>query len=1174
MLNPSDVYVSGGSNNLLACWTDKVTKYDASSFYNWEQDNLPLHDLDERTHLLWEKLGHPTSALTGMSFIVSADATSSCNPLYFTTLSACIDALPEVINYPILVEVASFGNLGGLNLSNKSFGPNGALEIINRNCAFQGGGTPNNDGYQTDILDSDASNGLVSALIPSFVTGNSLNSPGGFLATSVNRTLSAVPTIALDSLRARLFIKDENGNDIYISSSVGSEYLDTRFSNPYVFSKRNDRDFNRLTAALSSTLTPFNTSPTENIDLSSIVFEAFDKTPNTEMATYDVSTLDYIQNADIVWGSTGNYPPFALVPPFGTIPITETVKTAAGSVYFNNLDYIKVNNCDGPIYLRNFNVDAKHLRDNGIEIVNSRLVLERTAVSRANKAGLYSSNSDIALTRGFIGYRNYELINSQRTGTPFSTKRISYQTQDNYGAGIYALNSTINLSSTYERDLSENLKFVTTDLSSIYSDYLNNRLFSSIVIPKPTTEEIYCLSRNDIGIHSINSNIIGGNSELIDGVTSHTNGSQLTCELNTEAGMKLENSVLDYAGRVALDGNYFGLYSVNSTNSLNTIAARYNQSIGIKLVNSNLDYNKDLFLPAQGDNPANVESWKKSQIACIQNGQDIICDNSNVEPLYTSSMPSIYGMVYTSGCFGKADNSDKLLPSVYLTGGSNADFVHAHMVRDPGAGNTLTSQYGLLAHIEDQSTMTVRGSTSAANVFLGPATRNDSVNVAGIYVSNDSNFKVQGPTTIGRFGVDVLAEDNSNVEFTPHQDNNGSLLVSSFDLSNPANHTMVELHSTRSCLVANRNSNILMENLGDYQDKWINGAYASAITGPYDYANSDYSTYASAGYMQFYPNANSTDGAVISNPTNVASNNQYVFQSDGTDVTPYYLIHQIGNAITGISTGGMCVRAVENSLIQANNVHFPTTWHNTSGVIYDLEGTSPLPGDNCTRLFIWNIADNSMLKASYLTVSGLHPRDAGVEYQGPSGTWGVSAAPSSTPDTSSLSVLDYYGQATDNPFGKATAENFGPFRLYFSTDPAADFMVASGTNRLEGFARQVFAQGYNFSGNLIASSSDDFEASSQYLSVLQRNEAGNIHPSGFYYASAMVASPDTIKAVLDDSALNTFANAKHNTVGKSGLAKVVEGYYAVSAFGGDSYNDYAYGTGVASINNFDLKKDN
>lgn len=120
MLNPSDLYVSGGSNDLLVCWTDKVTKYDASSFYNWEQDNLPLHDLDERTHLLWEKLGHPTSSVGGFTFIVSADATDSCNPLVFTTLSGCIAALPEVINYPILIEVASFGNLGGIDLSNKA----------------------------------------------------------------------------------------------------------------------------------------------------------------------------------------------------------------------------------------------------------------------------------------------------------------------------------------------------------------------------------------------------------------------------------------------------------------------------------------------------------------------------------------------------------------------------------------------------------------------------------------------------------------------------------------------------------------------------------------------------------------------------------------------------------------------------------------------------------------------------------------------------------------------------------------------------------------------------------------------------------------------------------------------------------------------------------------------
>ena len=368
-----------------------------------------------------------------------------------------------------------------------------------------------------------------------------------------------------------------------------------------------------------------------------------------------------------------------------------------------------------------------------------------------------------------------------------------------------------------------------------------------------------------------------------------------------------------------------------------------------------------------------------------------------------------------------------------------------------------------------------------------------------------------------------------------------------------------------------------MNNVGDYQQFWPTGAYASGINATYDYANANYLTYASGGFVQFYPNANIAHADVVGSPAGVllTGTNAYSFRdAPGDQPVKYNFLHTFGNDISGISTGGMCVRALEGSLVQADNVHFPATWDNCSGYMYDLEGNAPLPGPNCTRLFIWNIADNSTLKASYITVKGKHPRDSG--YVGPSGTWGnASGAPSGTPDTGTLSVLDYYGQSTTNPYGKsASGENFGAFRLYFSTDPASNFMVASGTNPLEGIARQLFAQGYSFSGNLIASSSDDFVASSQYTSVLQRDANGVIQTSGFYYPSSMMAGATTIKAVLDDSALNAFANAKHNTVGKSGLAKVVEGYYATIAVGGDSYNDYTYGKGLASINNFDLKKDN
>ena len=245
MLNPSDVYVSGGSDKLLVCWTDKVTKYDASSFYNWEQDNLPLHDLDERTQLTWEKFGHPTSALTGMSFIVSADASDSCSPLYFTTLSACVAALPEVINYPILVEVASFGNLGGLEISNKSFGPNGALEIINRNCSF--GGAIDVNGSAMSVQQPDHT---YSPLGPTQIYLASAITPAGSISATAHHGISAVPSLAFDAQTARIYSNNE-----FISSSYGdgSGWNDARYDTAqhYVFSRQVDGNKNnRLTASI------------------------------------------------------------------------------------------------------------------------------------------------------------------------------------------------------------------------------------------------------------------------------------------------------------------------------------------------------------------------------------------------------------------------------------------------------------------------------------------------------------------------------------------------------------------------------------------------------------------------------------------------------------------------------------------------------------------------------------------------------------------------------------------------------------------------------------------------------------------------------------------------------------------------------------------------------------
>ena len=358
MLNPSDVYVEGGSSDLLVCWTDKVTKYDASSFYNFEQDNLPLHDLDERTHLLWERLGHPTSSITGMSFIVSGDATSACNPQYFTTLSSCLEALPEVINYPILVEVASFGNLGDLHVSNKVFGPNGSLEIVNRNSAFAGAVDLSNEPMAFDQI----------AAFSNFS-----------LAQSVSSLFDAsAPSITFDLFNSFLY-----SNGQFIASGANTvRHKDLRYSleNQYAFTRRVGRDqLGVLTASLSSTVSSFDNTAFNKAS-SGLLFDRYDETYRStggeSMDTFDASTVNEIDGTAI------------LFPPASLANGADVHDVVAASVYLNHLNSIKVLNCNGPIYIRNFTVDGQKSKEKGIEISNSTVNLERCSASRCTKAGL------------------------------------------------------------------------------------------------------------------------------------------------------------------------------------------------------------------------------------------------------------------------------------------------------------------------------------------------------------------------------------------------------------------------------------------------------------------------------------------------------------------------------------------------------------------------------------------------------------------------------------------------------------------------------------------------------------------------------------------------------------------------------------------------------------------
>jgi hypothetical protein len=310
---------------------------------------------------------------------------------------------------------------------------------------------------------------------------------------------------------------------------------------------------------------------------------------------------------------------------------------------------------------------------------------------------------------------------------------------------------------------------------------------------------------------------------------------------------------------------------------------------------------------------------------------------------------------------------------------------------------------------------------------------------------------------------------------------------------------------------------------------------------------------------------------------------------------------------------------------------------------------------------IWNIADTSRLNASYCSVSGMYPGD--TAYHGPSSLWmsshggaaglgnevPASGAPSGTPDTGALSILDAFGAGSSvwqvpsgvtvnqNPayfypvsggglsnindrtaqrLGQAginvsgthtyhwgatqhTSENQGVFRIYWTPKSSARILqndlsgyhkgAAPHTGPFSGTvgpAYQMFAQGYNCSAPLSAlvptgktNASGDFPD----LLKLSYDSAADGVPdrlwtSGFYYCNEMLEDNPT-QCLVDESAAETFANAKNASVGMAGRPKKVTLYRArlddSSNRASESFvGDTSGSLGFKSAAIFDLSRDN
>jgi hypothetical protein len=1150
-----DYYTASGSVKLYHSWTDKVTKFDTSSFYNWEQDNLPLYDLDERTYYLWEQLGHPTSSLPGVALVVSAGGDPSeyeYNRNNFETVSAAIAALPQVLNYPVIIEICNKGALGNLDLKNIKCGPNGSLEIVNKVFAKA-------------EPDFNSVNLNIGALSVTAFGGNY------GLLSSVSATLAAQTYSLSFSPRQHFY-------------DTKSEFLNLKIFDTTSLTSINN-ELNGFVSvnqeALNTRATYFIRSTSPNGTTSSIInivpFET----------TSDATGAHLVSSYDISGRDTETGDPF--VPDLYSENTTLT--RLVGLFYGNNFRKVTVTNCDGPIYLRNFFIDGSGYQTGneiGLEVTNSRnIILENCVSVRNTVAGFYINNSKVVVTRGIGAYRNYGYVSNTRLTEPTTESNINRDLRDS-AAGLYAINSEIQFSSTsaFERAV-----FASDPVFSAVSSFGSINYGSNYVLN---------FERNANGIILNNSKLFGG----ITGSSSVT----LTCQFNNICGLKLINSYLDWDGRVKTRQNNIGILANNSHLTLDKYNIRENTIVGLHLTNSELLYNKKL----NGAVGSTEEQFKFDF-----NGKHISLHNSNYKYVRSKYIPNLYGV-------HRIVNSNSR--SILVDDSSNLQLVHGY-IRSRLDLDQTRIKFGDPVAIENGSKAVFKGSDSCATTIIGSPFTAYHRNSCGVYVNNNSTVDFQGPTAIARHNINCLAENNSTINFVPHKnETDNELQVDEFNLSNAGNHTRVELHSDRSCLVANNNSNINMFDLGAYTVTWDRTAAGTAAIA----SGTDYNTllnteeaYVSGGFLQFYPNSIDTTGGGTPSESLVTSLN-FTLTSIAGFPTAYYLFNrtQASNEFSGITLGGVCLRAVNNSVVNVRNVNFPAGFWNPSGVFFNSTAALNL-GNLCCKLMIWNIADNSQLHASYLSVSSIFPQDAG--YHGPYGTWlaslqengGLSGSvvsavfPYSTdPYTGSAAVLDLFGSGPSS-FSNFTSSfnNQGPFRLFFSTDPLVNHLSlasASPYNNLSGvyydygWIAQAFSQGYNPPGYLSAT----LETSSLHKNVLRHIGTldPRISPSIAYYTSGIFRSTDVThtylasnqiegtswnlhngmthapmmtRVFLDESAANTFANSKHCSTGKSSAPRTVSIYYPYNdSFGDSNYQNKTVGNGITTMNSFDLTRDN
>jgi hypothetical protein len=318
-----------------------------------------------------------------------------------------------------------------------------------------------------------------------------------------------------------------------------------------------------------------------------------------------------------------------------------------GNTYFNKLGKITVKNCDGPIYIRNFFVDAGKddiLAPNpntyGIEVVNSDVLLENCAAIRAAEAGWKFNNSKVVLSRSAFSYRNYKL-----TDTTTREAEVGY--------GFHAVNSDVSISS---------LPTVVTDLTSVGDTGASGSDCKVIA------------SRNYAGFVLDNSKLTGGVQRALS--NQALDGSILGSELNTGYGFLLDNSKVDVKGLIDVYGNDKGIQADNSKFVFENLCIDAHSNEAIRCRNTQF-----IFDSLTG--PTEAGQNDRKQLDMSANGQHVDLQNNSAFTFRRkNNVPQKYGnskFAVAHGTINFNGQNQAMLPAFSVNDGSMLDLVHPYI---------------------------------------------------------------------------------------------------------------------------------------------------------------------------------------------------------------------------------------------------------------------------------------------------------------------------------------------------------------------------------------------------------------------------------------------------------------------------------------------------------------